>query len=156
MEPKNDESTDGQINVEWLRRVIDSFDRLSILLGPEEEKRPPTSLAKVSGEIKPRTKTLQQIFRSVRISQLSVPKKREISCYLGRLKSPVEDFLHSNKIRDVLEGAGDGKNATRLKRQRDGISRIVMEGALEEMHNLEMVIEGDLLRIDGVLWPRRM
>ncbi|KAH7327078.1 hypothetical protein BKA65DRAFT_61958 [Rhexocercosporidium sp. MPI-PUGE-AT-0058] len=91
-----------------LRSTITSLDTLASLLCPQDLVRVPGSHAKVPGEIRPRSKSLQQILRCVMFFKGSEWERREIEgrmerrvlCLMKGLEERIEADLRG--VEDVI------------------------------------------------------
>ncbi|PVH83955.1 hypothetical protein DL98DRAFT_584978 [Cadophora sp. DSE1049] len=83
--------------------ILLSFDTLSQLLAPNDLIRIPGSHLKIAGEIRPRTKSLQQILRSVMFFEGSDDAMIEIRKRLQSLGPALMSFLNSEEISSFLK-----------------------------------------------------
>jgi hypothetical protein len=152
---------DPEVDPNWLAKVIQSFDHLGLFLTPEHAKRLPTRPIKVPGEIRPSNKSLQQTLRSLRLFVGEDNSKEEIARHLKCIIGPIETFLELKEVRSLLGtnetngGLGRGTDVA-VRRRRDALGKRDREAVVKEMGALEERIRDDLLRIENVLWPRRM
>lgn len=153
------ENEHSSINVSQLRKIILSFDTLTLLLSPPDTIRAPNSPQKVPWEIKPRTKSLQQTLKCVILlpENYDVEKRGKICRLLLNVETLVQEFLEHEDITKLLDsGHGEIVMGKLLERRRDAVLKGLRGRVLKEMSKLEFKIEGNLRSVEDVLWPRKM
>ena len=104
----------------FTQHVLTSFDTLAQLLSPNDSVRVPGSRVRVPGEIRPRTKSLQQVFRSVMFFESSEDIMDGIRMKMQSLELSLEYFLNQEDVKGLL--ASDVEKSRQGERGKEGES----------------------------------
>ena len=101
------------LTLPFTQHVLTSFDTLAQLLSPNHPVRIPGSGLKIEGEIRPRSKSLQQVVRSVMFFEGGDEVMLEINRRMQILEPFLKDFLNQGDIKGLLgsrvESFGEGE-----------------------------------------------